>query len=166
MLTETLIGLDKDKLTIDQWHAWTIRTAFADTLEVSVEEFITTDLETFLDDLGSILIHAVFCGEAEDVIDGTVAISRGAMLADMLNAPVPELTMSDDIDTSENFGDARTLLAHVSKDLQQTTLTTYLILFQAVFEDVLDDKTTSLTQSDLVPHASECFIDITHDLRR
>jgi hypothetical protein len=31
------------------------------------------------------------------------------MLADMLNAPVAELTVGDDVDTGEDFIDARTL---------------------------------------------------------
>jgi hypothetical protein len=43
------------------------------------------------------------------MVNGTAAIGRGTMLADVLNAPVAELAMSNDIDTSENFVDARTL---------------------------------------------------------
>lgn len=43
------------------------------------------------------------------MVDGTAAIGRGTLLADVLDAPVTELTVSDDIDTSENFIDAGTL---------------------------------------------------------
>lgn len=43
---------------------------------------------------------------------------------------------------------------------------TYLVLFQTVLEDVLDDKAAGLAQSNLMPHASKCFVDIAHDLRR
>ena len=43
---------------------------------------------------------------------------------------------------------------------------TYLVLLQAVLEDVLDDQTTSLTKGDLVPHPTKCLVDILHDLWR
>lgn len=42
----------------------------------------------------------------------------------------------------------------------------YLVLFQTVLEDVLNDQTASLAQSDLMPHATEGFVDVTHDLWR
>lgn len=44
--------------------------------------------------------------------------------------------------------------------------TAYLVFFQTVLEDVLNDQTARLAQSDLMPHASERFVDITHNLRR
>lgn len=42
----------------------------------------------------------------------------------------------------------------------------YLVLFKAVLEDVLYNKTSSLTQSHLMPHATKRLVDIAHDLRR
>jgi len=44
------------------------------------------------------------------VISGAGTIWDGAVLADVLNAPVAELTVSDDVDTGENLIDARTLV--------------------------------------------------------
>ena len=43
------------------------------------------------------------------MINGTTTVSRGAMFADMLDAPIAELTMSYDIDTLEHFINARAL---------------------------------------------------------
>ena len=97
------------RLTVDQGHAGTVRTTFADALQVLVHEVGVTNLQALLNHLGGILIHAVLSCKAKDVVDGTAAISRGTMLADVLNAPVAELAMSNDIDTSEDFVDARTL---------------------------------------------------------
>lgn len=53
--------LTKDwELTVDQWHAWISgRRARGDGFEITFEEFVATNLEKLLDDLGSILIHAV-----------------------------------------------------------------------------------------------------------
>jgi hypothetical protein len=94
---------------IDEWDTWTIRTPFADTIEISAEKFDTTNLEAFLDNLGGKLIHAVFRRVSDDVINSTAAISWGTMLANMLDAPVAELTMSDNINAGENFLDTWTL---------------------------------------------------------
>ena len=96
-------------LTIDQGHAGTIRAAFADALQVPVQEVGVTNLQTLLNHLRSILIHAVLGSESKDVVDGTAAISGSAMLADVLDAPVAKLAVSNNIDTSENFVNAGTL---------------------------------------------------------
>jgi hypothetical protein len=96
---------------VDQGHARALRAAFADTLKVTVEELVAADFKALLDDLGSILVHAVLGRETEDVVDRAVAISRSPMLADVLNAPVAELAVRDDIDASKHFIDARTLRA-------------------------------------------------------
>ena len=96
-------------LTVNQGHARTIGTTLAHALQISVKELGVTNLETLLDDLGSILIHAVLGGEAEDVVDGTTTIGGSPMLTDVLDAPVAKLTVSDDIDAGEDFVNARTL---------------------------------------------------------
>lgn len=64
----------------------------------------------------------------------------------------------------QNFFDSRTLPTVSSLDSRYCSLA-YLFLFEAVFEDVLDDQTSSLSQSYLVPHAAERFIHPSHDLR-
>jgi uncharacterized protein YunC (DUF1805 family) len=85
-------------LTVNQWHAGTLRAAFTDTFKIAVKELISANLKALLDDLRSILIHAVLSGEAENMVDRAAAISGSSMLADMLNAPVAELAVRDDID--------------------------------------------------------------------
>lgn len=42
----------------------------------------------------------------------------------------------------------------------------YLLILDAVFENVLDDKTASFAQGYFVPHSLESFIDFSHDLGR
>ena len=134
---------------VDKRHAWAIRTSFADDVKVAVEEFGAADLEALLDDLGSKLIHAVLCSVAQDVIDSTIAVRKGAVLTDVLDAPVAELPVSDDIDASKNLIDARTL-----------------VFVKTVLEDVLDDETASLSECDFMPHATQSLVDIFHDQRR
>jgi hypothetical protein len=43
------------------------------------------------------------------MVDSATAVSRSAMLADVLDAPVSELAMSNDVDTSKDFFNARAL---------------------------------------------------------
>lgn len=134
---------------VDQWHTRAVRPALADSLKVTVEEVIATNLETLLNDFGSILIHAVLCCETENVVDGTAAVCRRAVFANVLDAPVAKLAMRDDIDACKNLIDAGPL-----------------VLLQTILEDVLDDKAARLSKSDFMPHAAESLIDILHDLRR
>jgi hypothetical protein len=42
---------------------------------------------------------------------------------------------------------------------------TYLVFFKTVLEDILDNQATGLAKSNFVPHATECIVDILHDLR-
>lgn len=134
---------------IDEWHARTIRTSLAYTVEVTVQELRAADLEALLNNLRGELVHAVLSGVAEDVVDGAAAVGNGTVLADVLNAPVAELTVSDDVDAGKDLGDARAL-----------------VFLQAVLEDVLDNETASFTEGNLVPHATKGFVDVLHDLRR
>jgi hypothetical protein len=158
-LTTLSIGVGEDVLNevvaelvagnVDKRHARAIRTSLAHDVEVAVKEFGTADLETLLNNLGSELIHAVLCSIAQDMVNSTVAVRKGAVLADVLDAPVAKLTVSDDIDASKNLIDARTL-----------------VLVKTVLEDVLDDETASLSQGDFVPHATKSLVDVLHDERR
>ena len=134
---------------VDKRHARAIRTSLTYDVEVAIEEVRTTDLEALFNDLGSKLIHAVLGGVAEDMVNGTIAVAKSAMLADVLDAPVAELTVSDNVNAGEDLVDARAL-----------------VFINAVLEDVLNDKTTSLTKSHLVPHSAQSLVDVLHDLRR
>jgi hypothetical protein len=42
---------------------------------------------------------------------------------------------------------------------------TYLLFFNTILEDVLNNKTAGLPESDFMPHASKSFVDFDHDLR-
>lgn len=132
---------------VDERHAWTIWSGLANALKVAVEEFLATDLEALLDDLGGELIHAILASKAYDMVNGTSTVNDGAVLANVLNTPVTELAVGDDIDARKDLVDARTL-----------------VFLEAVLEDVLDDKTASLAESHLVPHTAKSFVDILHDL--
>ncbi len=94
---------------VDQRNSRTIKTAFADAVEVATEEFRTTNLETFLDNLGGELVHAVLGSIADDVVNGSASISWSAVFANVLNAPVSELTVSNNVDSSQDFLNAGAL---------------------------------------------------------
>jgi len=97
---------------VDQWNAWTVKTTLANTIKVTTKKVNTTNFEAFLNDLGGKLIHAILGGISNDMINCTAAISRSAMLADMLNAPIAKLAMSNDINALEDFLNAWTLTQH------------------------------------------------------
>jgi hypothetical protein len=84
--------------TINKRHAWTVKTSLAYTVQIPVQELGATNLQALLDDFGGILVHAILCTEAQDVIDGTATVGGRTMLADMLDTPVTKLAVSDDID--------------------------------------------------------------------
>ena len=96
-------------LTIDQRDAGTIGTPLADSLEVALQKFSSTNLETLLDDLGGELIHTVLGGIPKDMVDGTATVSWGTMLTDVLDAPVAKLAVSNYVDAGEDLVDARAL---------------------------------------------------------
>ena len=97
------------KLTVNQGHARAIRASLADTVKVAIKELGSTNLQALLHNLGSKLVHAVFGGETDNVVNCPSAIRRVTMLADVLDAPVAKLTVSDDVNAGEDFVDARTL---------------------------------------------------------
>ena len=45
------------------------------------------------------------------MVNGTAAIARSAVLADVLDAPIPKLTMGDNINVSKNLLDAWALFS-------------------------------------------------------
>ena len=136
-------------LTVNERDTRTISTTFTYTIKEALQEVRTTNLQTFLDDLGCKLVHAILCGIAEHVVYGTATISRKAMLADVLDAPVAELAMRDNVDAVEDLVDAGTL-----------------VLLEAILEDVLNHQTAGLAKGHFVPHATQSFVDVLHDLRR
>ena len=113
------VGVGKDVLdevvailitgNIDQRNTRTINAALTDSIKISTKELRTTNLQAFLDYLRSKLIHRVLRSIANDVINRTAAVRRSSMLADMLDAPVAELAVCDNVDVGKNFLDARAL---------------------------------------------------------
>ena len=96
--------------TVDKGHSRAVRTTFTNPLQVSSQEVSTADFQALLDHLRSELINAVFGCIAQDMFDGPATISWRSMLANVLDAPIAELPVSDDVDVVKNFIDTRALL--------------------------------------------------------
>lgn len=94
---------------INQWNARAIVATLTNSIEVASKEVNTPNLEALLNNLGSKLIHAVLRSITDNMVNCTAAISRRAMLADVLNAPVAELAVSNNVDAGKDFFDARAL---------------------------------------------------------
>jgi hypothetical protein len=75
----------------------------SDDSEIAVHEFNPTDLEAFLNNLGSKLVNAVIVGIVKNVVDDTAFVRGGTMLAQVLDTPVAELTVSDKVDVCNDF---------------------------------------------------------------
>lgn len=91
---------------INEWDAWAVVAAFANTIKISSKKLHTANLETFLNNLGGELVHAILRCIANDVINSTAAVDRRSMLANVLDAPISKLAVGNDVDTSKNFFDA------------------------------------------------------------
>lgn len=95
--------------TVNQGHPRSIGTTSADTIEVTIEELGTSNLQTFFHDLRGELVHTVVHRTLEDMLNGTVLVVRGAVLADVLNTPVTKLSMGHVINLLEHFFNGRSL---------------------------------------------------------
>lgn len=82
-------------LTVDQWHPRSISATSAHMVEVPVQELGATDFQTFLNNLRGKLIHAVIHSMVEDMLNRTALVMGSAMLANVLDAPVAKLAMSE-----------------------------------------------------------------------
>lgn len=135
---------DEITLTVDKGHARTVRASFAHTLQVAIKEVPSPDLQALLNHFRGILIHAVLCGKANNVVDGAAAVSGSTVFADVLDAPVAELTVSNNINAGKDLIDAGTLFL-ISGILRKGSLqATNLVLLQAVLKDVLYHQTARL----------------------
>jgi hypothetical protein len=94
---------------VDQRNPGSIATAFANSVKITAQEIGSANLETLLYNLGSELIHAIFGHITYHMIDGSAPIRWSAMLADMLNAPVPKLTVCHNVDVGKDFFYSRAL---------------------------------------------------------
>lgn len=86
------------------------------------------------------------------------------MFTQVLDAPISELAVGDEVDIGNDFFDRRPLGDPlVRRDIRTGSL--YLFFLDAILEDVLHDQATGLTQGHLMPHTSKSLIDLGHDLR-
>lgn len=88
---------------VDQWNTRTVKTTLADSVKVAAEKLGASDLEAFLNDLGSELIHGVLRSVPNDMINRTAAVRRGTMFANVLDAPVAKLAVRHDVDVGKDF---------------------------------------------------------------
>jgi hypothetical protein len=77
--------------------------------EVTLEELNTTNLQALLDNFGGKLIDAIAVRVAKDVVNDSALVWRGAVFAEMLNAPVSKLAVGDEINVGDDFLDGRAL---------------------------------------------------------
>lgn len=96
-------------LTVNQRHARTIRARLTNTVEIAVQKLTATNLQTLLNHLGGVLVHAVLGAKAKDMLDGATAIRGGTMLANVLDAPVSKLSMCNHVDAGQDLVDTGTL---------------------------------------------------------
>lgn len=101
--------LKPGQLTIDQRHARSVRSASADTREIMIHELRAANLEAFFHNLRCELIHAVIHSPAKNMLNSTALVVGSTVLADVLNAPIPELTMSEYINLRQYFFNCRSL---------------------------------------------------------
>ena len=94
---------------VDERNTRAVVTTLADAVEVALEELRTTNLQTLLNDLRGKLVHAVLGRIADDMVDGTAAILRSTMLADVLDAPVAKLAMGDNVNVGKDLLNAGAL---------------------------------------------------------
>ena len=134
---------------VDERDAGTIWTSSGDDTQILIQELVAANLQAFLNNLGRELINAVVVRVVEDVVDNAALVWRRTVLAEVLDTPVAELTMRNEINVGDDLFDGRALL-----------------LFNAVLEDVLNNETAGLAKSNLMPHATKSLVDLEHDLRR
>ena len=78
------------------------------------------------------------------MISGTTAVSRSAVLANVLDAPVSKLAVSDNINASKYLFDTGTLVKWLVRYFLSWQAIAYLVFLETVLEDILNDKTTCL----------------------
>ncbi len=111
------------------------------------------------------MIHGVFSGVTKNMINGAATISWQSMLANMLDAPIAELPVCDNVNACQNLVDTGTLRNGISNAHREGSHRAYLVFLQAILEDVLNDETAGLSKCNFMPHASKGFVDVLHDLR-
>lgn len=99
---------------IDQRDPRAVKTSLANAIKVTIEKFGTADFKTLLDNLRGKLIHRVLCGIPNDMVDSSASIRRSTVFTDVLDAPVAELAVGNNVNIGKDFFNARTLGHDVS----------------------------------------------------
>lgn len=94
---------------VNQGNPSSVTATFTDTVKVATKELGSSNLQTLLNDFRGELISAVLGCVANHMINGSASVRRSAVLTNVLNAPVPKLTMSHNVNVGEYFLDARSL---------------------------------------------------------
>ena len=94
---------------VNQRNAGAIAASLANSIKISTQELGTTNLETLLHNFGGELVGAILRGIPDDVINGPAAVRGSTVFADVLDAPVPKLTVSHNVDIGKDLFNARTL---------------------------------------------------------
>lgn len=102
---------------VNQGDTGAVDSTLAHTVEVATEKVATANLEALLDNFGGVLISAILGSVTDDVVNSTRSIGRGTMLANVLDAPVAELAMSDDVNIGKDLLNAGALDTLVSKEV-------------------------------------------------
>lgn len=82
---------------VNEGDSGAVKSTLTNAIKIATEEINATDLETFLDNFGSELIHAIVRSVANNMVDGSAAISWRAVLTNVLDAPIAKLPLGNDI---------------------------------------------------------------------
>ena len=94
---------------VNERNARPVGTTFADPIQVSTKELRSANLQALLDNLRRELVRAVLGGVSNNVVDGTAAVGRSAVFADVLDAPVSKLPVGNNVYVRKDFLDAGSL---------------------------------------------------------
>jgi hypothetical protein len=94
---------------IDQRNARTIRPRSSDDSKIAIQEVQSANLEALLNNLGGKLIDAVVIRVGQDVVNDATLVRGRAVLTEVLDTPVSELAVSDEINVGDYFLDSRAL---------------------------------------------------------
>jgi hypothetical protein len=94
---------------IDKRNTRAVNTTLTNPIQITAQKFDTANLEAFFDNFGGKLIHAILRSKANDMVDSTAAISWSSVFTNVLDAPITELTVGDNIDACKNLFNARAL---------------------------------------------------------
>lgn len=94
---------------IDQRDASAVSSTFAHAVQVASKELAPSNLEAFLHHFGSELVGAVFGCVSDNMVDGSAAVRRTSVFADVLDAPISKLAVGNNVNVGEHFFNAWTL---------------------------------------------------------